>query len=232
MRQKSTLFTDDHVEALRNIIAQAGAGARTTPAINRIQARVQELKQVGIRPSKSALSRLDMEFKLTRWSRRIRETLEDLGPLSERRLAEAVGYRFQHLRTLKAARTEGEEALERAYDTNDFFADALLYACDWTVEEVWRGKNPLDKAVRKLARRVAMDWKWATGKKLPKVLDDDEHWGSQSTFGPHPLWIALDAADFCVGWGTVRVLTNYALKRYPSAGGGVGQWALDDNVFL
>jgi hypothetical protein len=232
MRKNSPSFPEKHGKALRNVLAQAGAGPRTTPAINRIQSRVQELKQVGMRPSKSALSRLDVEFKLTRWSRRIRETLEDLGPLSERRLAEAVGYRFQHLRTLKAARTQGEAVVQSAYATNDFFADALLYACDWTVEQVWKGNKPLDEAVRRLARGVAVDWKWATGKTLPKVRDDDDDWEARTKFGPHPLWIALDATGLRVGWGAIRVLTNYALQRYPSAGGGVGQWTLDDNVFL
>jgi hypothetical protein len=48
---------------------------------------------------------------------------------------------------------------------------------------------------------------------------------------PNPLWVALDAAKLRLSWGAVRVLTNYARGRYPSAGGGVGQWSLDNNCF-
>lgn len=96
---------------------------------------------------------------------------------------------------------------------------------------MWKGKASEDKAVRRLARNVAGDWKWATGNELPAVRADSELWDRKAMGGAHPLWVALDAAKLCVGWGAVRVLTNYALKKYPSAGR-VGLWTLDTNIFV
>ena len=188
MQMNPLSFTKEQEAALKDILERAGAGPRTTPTINRISSRVQVLKQVGVRPSKSALSRLDLEFKLTRWARQIRETLEETGPFTTQKFGEAVGYRYQKPH-LKAQRAHGEVALEEAYRANDFFADALLYACDWTVEGVWKGEKPLDRAIRRLARGVAADWKWATGKKLPKVRENEDDWAARTRFGPHPLWI-------------------------------------------
>lgn len=119
----------------------------------------------------------------------------------------------------------------------NFRPSGLLYRIDRVTNSVVRAERldlvcVGDRAIRKLARDVAKDWKWATSFELPDIPENDTLWRLRKRAEPaHPLWLALDASGVCLDWGAVRVLTNYARGKYPSARGGVGLWDLDSNVF-
>lgn len=227
MKERQRILRKKLDQALRRALAQAGAGEKAAETVNRICSRVLKFQESGAKPSRTALARLDLEFKLIEWSSNVKVTLEYMGNRTERRIAEAVGSRYPDLKTRSSQREAGKQVLDDACDASDQFADILLYACDWTAQEVWEREEPQDEAVRSLARGVAVDWKWATGRDLPEVLEYTELW-EEDGGAPHPLWIALEAAQFDLGWGAVRVLANYALRNYPSGGGGVGMWKLDN----
>jgi hypothetical protein len=221
-----------HKLALSQALGVACASEKTATAISWIALRVRKFRESGAKPARTAVARLNLEFELIEWATNVRVTLEDMDEHTKSCLAKAVGYKFtQRSRTANMQRSKGNDAIDAAYEASDSFADTLLYACDWTVQEVWEGRNAHDRAVRNLVRGVAADWEAATGSALPDVPEDSELWGRHVKEIPHPLWIALDAAKLELKWGAVRVLTNYARGKYPSAGGGVGMWTLSDNVF-
>lgn len=232
MSEEKAGFHKKHEWALMEAFIQAGSNARVSEGIERIRIRARSFRALGLEPMGSAVARLNLEFKLTEWSTKIRWAIEDMDYRLAKHLSEAMGFKFGECQTGSARRRVGKEQLDDALMENDSFADTLLWACDWTVQEVWESKTPVDKAVRRLVRGVAAEWRWVTDADLPDVGEKDELWRPQGeTRASHPLWVALDAAGVCVDWGAVRVLTNYARGKYPSAGGGVGPWTLDNNVF-
>jgi hypothetical protein len=225
MKAKSDCFKEKHKQALRYALMQAGADTRVLSAINCIRSRVHEFEKSGARPSRCALVRLSSTFSLLDLSSNLRVGLEYLDQRTEKHIAEGIGLRFPKYRSPIARRKVGMEKLEDALFTNDQFCESLYYACDWIVEQIWQGKASHDEAVRKLARQVAADWKWATGVDLPELCEDSELWGySAAAHPPNPLWIVLDSVKIKVGWETVKVLSNYALEKHPCAGG-VGLWS-------
>jgi hypothetical protein len=220
-----------HKLALSRALAMACAGEKTAMAISRIASRVRKFRESGAKPARTAVARLNLEFELIEWATNVSVTLENMDERAKSRLAKAAGYKFvQRSRTANEQRSKGIDAIDEAFEASLRFADTLLYACDWTVQEVWEGPNTHDKAVRKLVRGVTADWEAATGAPLPDVPEDSELWERHAGDTPHPLWISLDAAKLDLKWGAVRVLTNYACGKYPSAGS-VGLWTLDDNIF-
>jgi hypothetical protein len=182
------------------------------------------------KPRRSALARLDLEFELSELCDEVRSTIEYMSFRRRKRLAEAIGFGRLGCRTLGSRRRAGEEELDAMDTASDHFAAMMRDACDWTAQKVWLGKSVHDEAVRRLASDVAADWKWATDIDLPKVNEDSELWGEGIKAPSHPLWIALDAAKFQLSWRAVRVLNNYALRRWPSAGGQIGLWTLNQIV--
>ena len=230
MSKSPSGFRKKHKRALKQALTEAGATAKVGPAMDWIQSRVRDFRASGAKPSRSALVRLDLEFELSELCDEVRGTIEYMGFRRRKRVAEAIGFGLEGCRTLGSQRRAGEEELDVMNTVCDRFAALWHDACDWTTQEVWLGKKVHDEAVRRLASDVAADWKWATGIDLPNVKEDSDLWGMGKKSPPHPLWIAFDAAKFRLSWRAVRVLNNYALRRWPSAGGQIGLWTLNQIV--
>jgi hypothetical protein len=89
------------------------------------------------------------------------------------------------------------------------------------MEDLWLGVSREDKAVRSLAHGIAADWKWATGKSMPRIHDHRDTrklWRHCSRARAHPLWFIIDALRFDVGHEAAGTLVDCALgKELPAA---------------
>jgi hypothetical protein len=153
MNRASGGLKPKHERALALAFASTGAGKTALATIDRIDARVRKFRASGAEPDRTAVFLLDRQFELSEWSDKVFRTLENMDEKTMSALVQAAVFKFELLPPADALRNASTVVNEAAH-TNDYFRDMLLYACDITVEEVWKGKDVHNKAVRRLVRGV------------------------------------------------------------------------------